>query len=92
VMDAVVSLIWNVSRSGHRFVVDVECQFFVDTFDLCVQKTQSLIVFNFMCQFDLIVTSVHSHEHPVDCVLPHNAEYTVKVSNPHFTVAFPSQP
>jgi hypothetical protein len=58
VLDPVVRLNRNVSRSGHRFAVDVESKFFVDTFDLCVQKTQSLIVFNFMCEFDRIVTSL----------------------------------
>jgi hypothetical protein len=52
--------------------------------DLCVQKTQVPIFFNFMCGFDHIVTSVHYHEHPVDCVLLHNAEYIVSASNPCF--------
>jgi hypothetical protein len=56
----------NVSRSGRRFAVDVECDFFVDTFDLCVEKTQGLTVFNFMCAFDRIVTSVHYHEYLFD--------------------------
>jgi hypothetical protein len=50
----------NVSRSGRRLAVDIECEFFVDTFDLWVQKTQGLIVFNFMCEFDRIVSSVGS--------------------------------
>jgi hypothetical protein len=73
VLDAVVRLNRNVSRSGRRFAIDVECEFFVDTSNLCVQKTQGLIVFNFMYDFDCIVTSVHCHEHhPVDCVLLHN--------------------
>jgi hypothetical protein len=73
-----------VSRSGRRLAVDIECEFFVDTFDLWVQKTQGLIVFNFMCEFDRIVSSVHYHEHPVDCVLLHYAEYIVDLSNPYF--------
>jgi hypothetical protein len=74
VLDAVVRLNQNVSRSDRRFAVDVECEFFVDTFDLCVQKTQGLIVFN----------SRRNHEHPVNCVLLHNAEYIVDVLNPYF--------
>jgi hypothetical protein len=84
VLDAVVRVTRNVSRSGRRFAVDVECEFFVDTFDLLFQKKQDLIVFNFMCEFDRIVTSVHYPEHPVDCVLLHNAEYIVDRSNPYF--------
>jgi hypothetical protein len=62
----VVRLNRNVSRIGCRFAVDVECEFFVDTFDLCVQQTQGLIVFNFMCEFDRIVTLVHYQEHLID--------------------------
>jgi hypothetical protein len=38
VLDAVVRLNRHVSISGRRFAVDVECEFFVDTFTLCVQK------------------------------------------------------
>jgi hypothetical protein len=40
-------------------MLDVECDFFVDTFDLC-PKTHGLIIYNFMFEFDCTVTSVGS--------------------------------
>jgi hypothetical protein len=51
VLDAMERLNWNVSRNGRRFAVDIECEFFVDKFDLCDQKTKGLIVFNFTVAF-----------------------------------------
>jgi hypothetical protein len=65
VLNAVVRLNRNVSRSSRRFMLDVECEFFVETFDLC-PKTHGLIVYNFMFEFDCTVTSVHYHEHTVE--------------------------
>jgi hypothetical protein len=69
----------DVLRSDRRFTVDVECDFFVDMFDLCVTGSH--------CEFDCFVTSVDYHhylKHPIDCVFLHNAEYIVDVSNPYF--------